>query len=126
MITPDTFEELLEMNIIQLWKCFKMLMNEEDPNGKKFIHFYLDDFNKVQNGINLKVPIWYFTNKWYEVYPSNKCVKVMGYGKVQIKTFMEEKEGREDMMRMVIQEQMDDGSTSKPRTVGPEEEHGSS
>lgn len=121
MITPESYEELLSWGVKQLWTCFKQLMEDETEDGQKISVLYQDELYKVKFGVKLKFPVWYMTNEWFEAYPTSKKVRIMGYGKIAITDFMEEKDSREAVMRKVIAELMDQGGITKPRT--PEEDN---
>lgn len=112
---PETAEELLEWDIKKLWECFKMLMQQENEDGRKMIEEYKEENDKIKNGTIIKIPIYYITNEWYEEYPSSGRVKIYGFGKYMIESFEEEKEKRETLMREIISENMDTGGTTIPR-----------
>jgi len=92
-----TVEEIYAMNTRELWNAFKRIVTE---TGKE----YENEEFMVKQGIDLNIPIWYFTEEWYTLYPENKRAAIKGYGKYEIKKLMEEIDKREDIMRKTILE----------------------
>lgn len=112
-VTP---EQVMNMDIQQLWNSFRLLMEEEDDRGKKLSMLYKEDLLKIKWGSgNVDVPIWYFINEWYEIYPSSGRVKILGHGKFPLKDIMEEKDKREAIMRSILIENTDNDSLTEVR-----------
>ena len=76
---------------------------------------YENETYQVKNGIKINVPIWYYTEQWYELHPENKRVTIKGHGKHPINEFMEELDAREDIMRKVIIENNEIIESEEPR-----------
>ena len=76
---------------------------------------YTEETEQIKNGIKIKIPIIYLTNEWYEIYPSSRKAKILGYGKIPLNEFVEEKNMRETLLRKIISEQIDEGSITTPR-----------
>lgn len=91
-----TTEEVLTWETKKLWNTINTIKNHEDAEIND------EEINKTKNGINIECPIWYFTEEWYDIYPSSKKVKIRGHGKYSIKEFMKEKENRDSIMRKII------------------------
>jgi hypothetical protein len=108
-------DEIMQMDTATLWSALKILMEEETEDGEKLNKQYIEEMRGIQEGVDLKIPIWYITNKWYEIYPSTGNVKILGYGKAEIRDFMKEKEGRDAMMRKILIDQIEDDSITIPR-----------
>lgn len=108
-------DEIYLWEIKQLWNAYKTL---EDPKE-----------NTIKDGYQLLVPIWYFTEEWYEINPSGKIttetgktikgtVTIKGYGKYALHDFMHEKEKRQNYMRKRILEEMQNGKIIIGRITG--------
>lgn len=95
-------ERVLNAETKELWNILNSMRNSPDNDIKA------SDYEKVKYGINLLVPIWYFTEDWYEIYPNSKKVAIRGHGKFSLDAFMDEKEERDSVMRGIIIENMDD------------------
>lgn len=95
--------EILNWNITQLYNYFLTIV---ENNKIK---------NKIKYGINLQIPIYYITNEYYEIYPQSKKVNIKGFGKIDIDIFMNELEDRENLMRKIIIEQLDNGNIIEAR-----------
>lgn len=108
-------ENINKMDTEELWNTFDLLMEEEDENGKPLKKKYENEIRLIKEGFRIKIPIWYLTQGWYEIYPSGARAKVLHYGKYSLKDFMEEKEKREKAMRAIIMENEEEGP-SQPRT----------
>ena len=102
-ITP---EDIYTWEIKKLWNTFKTIDRKQNED-------YI-----VRHGERIKVPIWYFTEEWYELYPYSHKVKIQGYGKFMISDFMEEKEKREDLMRETIINALKKGTLIIGRITG--------
>lgn len=89
-------EELLTWNAKKLWNTLQIVKNEEESEIDQ------EEYAKVEEGIRIKVPIWYLTEEWYSIYPSGESVIIKKYGKFKLKDFMKEKEEREKLMRELI------------------------
>ena len=75
-------DEILQWDTEKLWNAINMLDNKED---------YHEEIERIKFGRKVKIPIWYITNEWFEVYPSSAKIKILGYGKFKIWDFMEER-----------------------------------
>lgn len=113
MINAELEGEILKWNIRSLWQNFRRICREEINEKGEMI--YKKEFNTVRDGIKLKVDIRWITNEWYAVHPKSEQVKIIGKGVHNLIEFMEEKEGREDIMRTVILETLSDESPVIPR-----------
>jgi len=92
-ITP---EEIMTWETKKLWNTLNTIKNDNDNVVDD------TDYKSIKYGINVLCMIWYFTEEWYEIYPSSRKVKIRGYGKYLLKDFMKEKESRDNMMREII------------------------
>lgn len=115
-MTLDYDSDLLyEYDLKKLWAVLQTLLEQEDDEGTENKEKYYLEVKQIKEGIDLKIPIWYLTNEWYDLYPSTKRVRVKGHGKISINKFMEEKEARETLIRNILLEEYDDGSNTTPR-----------
>jgi hypothetical protein len=89
-------EEVLTWETKKLWNTLNTLRNDTDNNITE------EDYFLIKFGNKIKCPIWYFTENWYDIYPSSKRVGVKGHGKFYLKDFMDEKEDRDKLMRSII------------------------
>lgn len=94
-------DEILEWDTMKLWNAIQQI--DEETNGalKK-------EIDKVRNGIKLKIPIYYITQEWYDIYPTGQSVNIYGHNKYNINDFMEELQEREKLMRKIIFDNIDD------------------
>lgn len=92
--------DILKMEIAELYDTLKMMQESED------LEEYEEEIREIEEGIDIKIPIIYLTNEWYEPYPSTKRVKVMGFRKYEINEFFKEKSAREAKMRVIILENL--------------------
>lgn len=100
-------EEVLTWNTTKLWYMFNIIKQNTEIDQ--------DIMEKVKNGINIKIPIWYITEEWYEIYPSTKKVAIKGHGKYELNHFMNEVEERDRIMKETIIENIDPGEIISPR-----------
>lgn len=111
MVNLDTHpEEVLRWEIRELWRAVQ-LIERDNPKLIK-----AEELNKMKNGITLDVPINYFTEGWYELYPNTKRAKIKGHFKIPLEQFIEEKEGRENIMRDIIIKHIERREITAPRT----------
>jgi len=103
-------EDVLMWESKKLWNLLKAL--SQDPEHK----VPSKDLEKIKNGFRITVPIWYFTEEWFEIYPASKKVKIVGHGKYNLDDFMKEKEDRDALMRSTIISVLDDGGIVEGRT----------
>lgn len=99
---PLNPEDIMKMTTKELWETYTLILEQENEEGKDLEKEYEEDTQKIKNGIKIKIPIWYITKNWYEERPEHKKVKVTGYGKYEITSFMEEIDKREQIMRSII------------------------
>jgi hypothetical protein len=104
-------EDVLTWETKKLWNTVNTLRN--DPDVKLKIEPL--DYEQCKYGIRIKCPIWYFTEEWYEIYPSSKKVKITGYGKYDLPDFMQEKEERDNLLRTLIVDNIDDNGMIEGR-----------
>lgn len=102
-------ENVLIWETKKLWNTLNTLKNDPDINIDNKL------YNKCKFGINIDCTIWYFTEEWYEIYPSSKKVKINGYGKFWLKDFMKEKEDRDSLMRNLIINNIDENGMIEGR-----------
>ena len=57
-----TEDEILTWDIGKLWNGLKQITEETIEYEKQE--------KEVKQGINLKIPIWYLINEWYEIHPT--------------------------------------------------------
>lgn len=101
-------EKLYGMTIEELWEAYNQTIAEDPDNFK-------ETTTKIKEGINIKIPIEYFTKKYYTENPSNKNVNILGYGKVPITKFWEEETDRKTIMRQTIIEENEELDMVKAR-----------
>lgn len=113
----ESKEDLATASIEKLWLCFKQITEKTDGEGDKYKETkkFKQMTDKVKNGIKIKVPIWYFTEAWYELYPHTQTANIKGYGKFHINEFMEEKEAREQLMIEAIENELDEDTLTEAR-----------
>lgn len=104
-------EKIYSLTIYELYNMFTQTVYEYQLEQE-----CKDEIEQVKNGVYLRFPIYYYTNKWFEEYPSSRTVNIKGHGKFQLTMFMKDKEARETIMRQVIINNVDDGSITTPRT----------
>lgn len=109
MISVDR-EQILKWDIEQLWNACQILEEDEETPETD-----LKKIEQVKNGINIKVPIYYLIQEWFEVYPNNKRAKILGYGKYDMHEFMEEIETRNKIMRKIIHDNLEEEQSTEPR-----------
>lgn len=102
-------EEVMDWNTTKLWNTLQTLRADEDSS------ISIEEYEQVKEGVRIKVPIWYITQEWYELYPSSKKMLILGFGKFRISDFMNEKDERDRIMRRLILENLPEGVTA-PRT----------
>ena len=100
-------QELMKAEIKELWEYIKSIQEETGD--------YDEGIEQVKKGIDIMLPIWYITEEWYDIYPSSKRVKIMGFGKLRIQDFMEEKDRRSAIMRSIIIDYEERGETIEER-----------
>lgn len=103
-------EDILQWETKKLWNTLNSLKNDEDAQLNQ------ENYYSIKHGLRIKIPIWYITEEWYEIYPSSKKVKIQGHGKFWLKDFMQEKEDRDSLMRSEILKNIDDGNMMEART----------
>ena len=96
MVLEINPEDVMTWETKKLWNTLNTLKNDLDLN------IDMDIYTKCKFGIRIGCPVWYFTEEWYEIYPSSRKVKIVGYGKFWLKDFMQEKEDRDSLMRNLI------------------------
>lgn len=99
--------EILEWDTEKLWNAVQQIKEEieKQPRG----------YEQAKNGIKIKFPIQYIINQWYDMYPSTKNARILGYGKTNIQNLLDEIEERNSIMRKIIIEHTDNEEATKPR-----------
>lgn len=92
-----TFQEIMSMNLKESVSALKGLILEGNKEAERL-------YENVSVGIKIKVPIQYFVNGWYKVFPNTKRAKISGHGKCNLIAFLEEKELRETMIKNFLTE----------------------
>jgi len=101
-----TRDDILSWDTNRLWNEIQLLDNKEE---------YTVEISQVKFGDKIKIPIWWIMNEWYEIYPSSARIKIKGYGKYKIWSFMEEKEWRDNLMRNILIENITQLNPVGPR-----------
>lgn len=101
-------DEILEWDTLKLWNAVQQIDEETDGELKK-------EIQKIKEGIKLKIPIYYITQEWYDIYPTGKSLNIYGYGKFEVDTFMEEIQTRERIMRKIIYENINNPDPTEAR-----------
>lgn len=96
MVFDANPEEILGWETKRLWNAISSLDNVDELNITK------EELSHIRHGFKINVPIWYFTEEWYELYPASKKAKIRGYGKFKMEDFMQEKETRDAAMRNAL------------------------
>lgn len=107
MIRIDNPDEIYSWEIGELWNAINLLEEEEKQDNE-------EDLEKVKYGIRIRVPIIYLIKGWYEEHPESKRITIKGHGKYDIVEFHDEVDEREAMMRQIILDSIEEGST-EPR-----------
>ena len=94
-----TSEELYSMTFKQLYEVL-MDISEDNKEAKKVLA-------KVREGINVKFDIEIILNNYYEEFPLKKSVRVFGYGRINLFTFLREVEERKHLIRTTILNSME-------------------
>lgn len=103
-------DEIYTWNIEQLWNAINTIPEE---NLKE----YENKIYKIKHGYNIKVPIQWIIKKWYEEHPYAKRVSIWGYAKYELLPFIEEIEKREQEMRKIIEENIEDDEITQGREL---------
>jgi hypothetical protein len=104
-------EDVLVWETKKLWNVVKKITHDAEGTISE------QDIASIKMGITMDVPIWYITEEWYEIYPASKKVKVQGFGKFQLVDFMQEKELRDNLMRNIILENIDENGIVTGRSA---------
>lgn len=107
MIQIENLDEVYNWDVKQLWSAMNLLDDEERKLYKK-------DLEKIKYGINIRIPIVYIIYDWIDDHPENRRVSVKGFGKYDIIEFYDEIDERERLMRQIIFDTYDEGTT-RPR-----------
>lgn len=76
---------------------------------------YQQEIRIIDNGRRIRIPLIYIIEKYYTPRPNTKTVKVKGYGTYNIVKFDEEIKERENLMRTIILENMQNESPTEGR-----------
>ena len=60
----DLIEDIMVWETKRLWVELKRISND-NANARKTLE-------EVKRGYSMDIPIWYFTEQWYNIYPSGK------------------------------------------------------
>lgn len=104
----EDINEIFEWDLKKLWKAYQQIKEEESMHLGQ-------ETQMIKHGIRVKIPIYYIINEWYEEFPSNKRVKIEGFGKLSIEDFYDEIEERERLIRQVIIDDYERGNPIEPR-----------
>lgn len=108
MISDKTTpEQVMQWSTEQLWNTFKHI-TRDNPE-------YKQEFQIVKNGINLKFPIHYIIQGWYNTWPRSKTVTVEGHGRTHLTNFLDEIELRNEIMQDIIIENIETNNITEPR-----------
>lgn len=105
MITLDNADDIYEWDTEKLYNAVQSISDADEGI-----------MQQVEQGLNIKFPIDYITQEWYEVYPTSRKAKIYGFGKISLQDFLEEKKARDRLMRQLIEEEIDKPGTTIPRT----------
>lgn len=105
MLTIENPDDIYTWTTNKLWNAVKTLELADDH----------EDLILIQEGIDIPVPIWHLTQEWYTLYPTSKKAHILGYGKYELRQFMQELENREKLMRQLIEEHLNQEETTTPR-----------
>lgn len=97
MRTLDDPDEVYQWDLTMLYNCAKAMEDDINPKYRKLLQ-------QAKHGIKIKIPIYYITQEWYELYAPGKTVGVQGHGKYNMQEFMDEIEEREKLLRKIILE----------------------
>ena len=99
-------EEILTWDLEKLWNFYVMIKENRDDK----------EYHQIKFGTKLIIPIRYLIEEWYEMYPTTKKVRVLGFGKFNITEFTDEIEEREKALRKAIEEEIQEDEIAEPRT----------
>lgn len=88
-------DEIYQWDLEMLYNAVKAIEEELDTQERATL-------KKCKYGFKVKVPIYYITQEWYELYAPRKMMSVQGYGKFPMDEFMTEIENREQELRKII------------------------
>ena len=103
-------QDILTWNLEKLWASALVILDEETLSDLE-----REQLNIAKNGITIEVPIQYLTKKYYEEYPSSKKAKILGFGKLALTKLWEEIEKRENLLKKLIIDNMDEDNPLKAR-----------
>lgn len=105
----EDINEVLEWQTEKLWNAVQAIKLEIGKTPR--------NYDEIKNGRNINFPIQYIINEWYEMYPTTKKAKILGYGKVEIQQLLDEIEDRNTMMRQIIIDHATDDDPTTPRVT---------
>lgn len=109
MIRLDNPDEVYSMNTSELWNIIGSMEIEEKID-------YKTEIELIKNGINIKIPIIYIIKGWTEEHPETKRISIKAHGKYDITEYYDEVQERNNMMRQIILENIEEDEPNKPRT----------
>lgn len=112
-ISENMESEIWEWDMIQLWKAFSMIA-ENNPN-------YVKEWELALNGVKIDCDIGYYIENLYKLVPKNNEVYIEGHASYPLHIFWADKRARENTMREVVLENMTHTGTTSPRSGEDEE-----
>ena len=106
MFDLENPDDLYSWSTNKLWNALKTLDIPKE---------HQDTYSTIKYGKHINIPIWYITQTWYSLHPSTKKVTILGYGKYELSTFMEEIELRDSLMRNMLLMAMQNPELLSPR-----------
>lgn len=103
-------QDIISLETKRLWN----ILNTIKKDSKSTIDN--EEYYLIKYGIKIKCPIWYLSEEWFELYPNTRKVSIKGYGKYKLNDFMNEKENRDNLMRSIIINNLNDDSIIEGRT----------
>lgn len=97
-------KDVLDLSLDELWAAVQLLDQED-------LKEFTEEIEAVKFGVDVKFPIYYIINEWYENHPSSKRVSIKGYGKSDIVKFHDEIEERKKVLRNILIMTIDESVT---------------
>lgn len=111
MIPIEDPNSVFSASSTELYAMLEVILEENTELRKQ----YTKELEAIEKGIELKIPILYIVEGWYEEYPTSQKVNIKSYGKCDIHKFYTEKRKRDNLMRILILENINQDEITQPR-----------
>lgn len=103
--------EIVKLGLAELYSLAEIMFHTDEIDEKE----YNETIDLVENGVKIKIPLLYIINNYYKPFPSSKRVLIKGYGRYNIMAFDKEVKYRENLLRQMILNNIDDESPTESR-----------